>query len=101
MQVVNASWVVASEMTGVAAEHTSAASANALSAIAAGSGVGTGREVGMVVITVVGTGVYVIAGVLTTVTTGGVVVLVQPLSAVIRTTTAILIMKTDEPFIFL
>jgi nicotinamide mononucleotide (NMN) deamidase PncC len=101
MQVVNASWVVASEMTGVAAEHAAAASAKALSAIAAGAGVGTGREVGMVVIAVVGTGVYVTAGVLTTVTTGGVVVLVQPLIAAIRTTTANIIMKTDERFIFL
>ena len=89
------------EITGVAARHTSAALKNAVSAIAAVSGSGAGADVGMGVPAGVGVKVYVAAGVFSTRPTGVVLVLVQPLIAVIRTTTAIITMRTDEPFMFL
>jgi hypothetical protein len=93
--------VVILEMSGVATEHASAASANALSAIAAVSGVGAGVDAGTIVTAGVGTGVYVTAGVLSTGAACGLLVFRQPLSTAIRTTTARVTIKTDKPFIFL
>jgi hypothetical protein len=65
------------------------------------SGTGAGADVGIVVNEGVGAGVYVAAGVFSAGAAGDLVVLVQPLMAVIMTTTATITRKTDEPFMIL